>query len=224
MKKITLKPTDVIKGAPDEVRAKYSQFYSTRDEDSEWMDKWQNLVENVHIKKRPYVVQEIIKYNFGSICDLGCGTGDLLKEIRIAGFRGQLVGIDIYIPKRLKELGKGYNIEIQRADFKKVKQAYDAMIFFSSLHYATLPEVKQILINLAKCKNFYIIEAFIEHPENSDLDSKIREKTHDKCHLFHESALDNIFLQKGYKIELKYQFPKDTDLMARMFSLTYYKK
>ena len=204
-------------------RKDYEKFYKESPKKEFWGDYWQEICERVHKKKRGVLVKELLKCNHSHIADIGCGTGIIVKLLRKKGFKGKLSAIDIHLPKKLKERAKKFNVHIEKGDFKRIKtNKYDAIVFFSCLHYATINEVEKIIKNFQPCEYFYIIEAFKEFPENVTLDKKVRQRTKDRCGIFSEFELDNVFSKKRYKAVFRYIFPLDE--LGRTLVFKIYKK
>jgi len=199
----------------------YEELYAHAPKKDLLGDKWQKVCEVVHEHKRQVVVDEILRNKNYSICDIGCGTGRVLEKLRKQGFKGKLTAIDIHLPAKLLERAKKFNIKIIQSNFNNVKSSnYDGILFFSALHYATLKEVDKIIKNTFHCNDYYIDEAFIEHSENSELDKKVRGKTNNKCGLFYEKELDQIFLDKGFKKVYTHEFQKDN--LDRIHTFNHY--
>ena len=69
------------------------------------------------------------------ILDVGCGSGDFLRIMRLAGF-GNLVGIDPYLAKALNENG----IQLMISDILHTEGYYDLILFNHSFEHVPNPQ------------------------------------------------------------------------------------
>lgn len=212
---------------PEEIfRKLYQEWYKQprkHFEDSLWKDFF---CEKVHFSKRRVVVDRIIKKNHKVICDVGCGSGYLLELIRKTGFKGKLIAFDKKTSDGLSSRARVYGIDICEGDFLKNNSIEnfdaDAIIFFSSLHYASIAEVENIISRVSSCYDFYIVEPFKEKPENDSLGKVLRMKTKGRNDVFYELELDRAFKEGGFEKKYSHEFPIDT--LGRIHTFNHYSK
>jgi hypothetical protein len=186
----------------------YQEIYS-RPEPS-WGDDWQMVLERVHEPKRQIVAEKILEAHHEVIADLGTGGGRILELLRIKGFNGALIGVDLHIPDKLKQRALDYDIKIIESDVLAFQlEGIDGLIDFSAWHYKNYSEIDTMLQKANRSTKCYIIEAFDKYEENMTLDANIKRRTDGRCGIFNEEALDSVFRKNGFKKALSHEFDKD---------------
>lgn len=202
----------------------YRRFYENRTLDPSWMDNWQLMVEKIHIKKRSFVAKRILNGHHESICDFGCGTAALNVILKEKGYAGRLKGIDIHVSPTLERNSKEYDFDIQEVNFIDYQDCFEAIVFFSSLHFAHVSQLDEIIKNMYSPHDIYIVEPFITYLENMELNEKVLELTVGQCQLHDEKALNATFQKWNYIMRTKHIFPGEIDPMGRIFTFIHYSK
>jgi hypothetical protein len=191
----------------DNARA-YQEIYSRPG--PSWGDDWQMVLERVHEPKRQIVAEKILEANHEVIADLGTGGGRILELLRMRGFSGTLIGVDLHIPDKLKQRALDYDIKTVESDMLAFPlEGIDALINFSAWHYKNYSEVDMILQKADRRVRCYIIEAFDKYEENQQLDRNIKRRTDGRCGIYNEGALDSVFFKNGFGKVFSYEFDKD---------------
>jgi len=197
----------------------YNKLYR---ESGGWQGPWMRFVAKIHEPKREYLVQRLLKQDYKSIIDIGCGTGDVLHLLRNSGYQGNLVGIDIHVSRDLKRYSEADNIQAVQADLRHLAINSDAAIFFSSLHYARADELGCVIKNI-RATDYHIVEAFI-CDENRLLNEKLEEKSGNRLSLFERRLFQGAFIVNQYRLLDKYEYPTDTDAMGRQFTYMHFRQ
>jgi len=101
-----------------------------------------------HIKKLPH----------GSIIEIGCGTGKLLKHISVDRYLGVDMNEDYIRHARNKYKKNGVAFLVEDANnLKKINGNFDLLIMFNIIHHLSEKELEGIIKNLKKNVKFFRI-------------------------------------------------------------------
>lgn len=172
-------------------------YISHTDSQKNFFEKTYQLVRNVSLKQKRKLVSKLS--NGKQVLDIGCGTGDFLKELNLHGY--QSTGFEPNLKAATIAKQKGINLI---EDYKKLPQAtFDVITMWHVLEHVydlqeQISELKRLIkpngVIIIAVPNFKSFDAFYYGKDWAAFDVP--------RHLWHfsKNSIRLIFGQKGFKV------------------------
>jgi ubiquinone/menaquinone biosynthesis C-methylase UbiE len=116
-----------------------------------WPDKAQH-------RSQQYVVNKILGTGIKSLIDLGCGNGELIRELYSKNSKLKLVGVDFSKQMILEAKRRQPNVRWLRSDIAKVPlKGAEALCCINVLHHLSPLELDKVIKEMARLSTKMII-------------------------------------------------------------------